>query len=57
MFFEFTMSLSNEGSAAVPLTANSNFTHRPTAAAVLRANRFAKLVLHAAKMSLVAREH
>ena len=42
---------------AVPPTANSNFTHRPTAAAVLCANRFAKLVLHAAKMSLVARKH
>ena len=42
---------------AVPHTANNNFTHRPTAAAVLRANRRAKLVLHPAKMSLVAREH
>ena len=39
---------------AFPHTADSN---RPTAAAVLRANRFAMLVLHAAKMSLVARKH
>ena len=42
---------------AVPHTANSNFTHCPTAAAVLRANRFAKLVLHAAEMLVVARKH
>ena len=42
---------------AFPHTAISNFTHRPTAAAVSRVNRFAALVLHVAKMSIVARKH
>ena len=42
---------------AFPHTANSYFTHHPTATAVLRANRFAKLVLHVAKMSRVAGKH
>ena len=40
---------------AFPHTANSNFTHRPTTAAVLRANQFSKLILHATKMLVIAR--
>ena len=40
-----------------PDTALKNFSHRAAAtAALLRANRFAKVMLHVTKMSLVVKE-